>query len=131
MNKVYIVTLGEYFCYSIDAVFSTKELADSFCQELDKTTKQECDKARIEEHLLDLPREDWYVMKVGMDRDGNIKNLEDIIPYLDMDGPVDYFYNGLLFSLVRTTKLEEAIKVTNEKRTRFLASNRWGINPIR
>ena len=52
MKKKYIVTSGDHDDYSINAVFSTKELADEYVAKMN-TPGGDWDKPRIEEYIID------------------------------------------------------------------------------
>ncbi len=59
MEKAYIVTSGDYSDYSIERVFSTREMAEDFCDRHD-------DSYRVEEYCVDedLPPRETQVFKV-------------------------------------------------------------------
>lgn len=61
MDKVYIITYGDYSDYSICAVFSTRDKAEEYIQ-------QHGNVFRIEEHLLDeaVEQSEIWSVQVGM-----------------------------------------------------------------
>src|SRR3990167_10395534 len=68
MNKVYVVTSGQYSDYGIKAVFSTKEKAEEYIK---LSTDPDINNL-LEEFELDIPKEEWLYTKVIMDRDGHV-----------------------------------------------------------
>ena len=53
MKKVFVVTSGEYSDYGIDAVFSSKELAEKYIKFKSRVSVIYPEYARIEEYTLD------------------------------------------------------------------------------
>jgi len=130
MSKVYIVTSGEYSDYGIDAVFSTKELAEQ-AQKLVPFSN-------IEEYELDIGAEEMrngmFPFVVKMDREGSanaISRSDCFRQWLDKrfrETSCEFYYHspGILYCYCFAKDEKHAIKIANEKRTQLIALNRWG-----
>jgi len=120
------VTDGSYSDYHIEAVFSTKALAEEYVRKNDGGT--------IETYILDERKEIWYGLLVYMDKEGNSSYGDVLInPYLYETefGFQGFDYEGNLMWCVKSaTATEEdkkrAVKVANEKRMQILALGLWG-----
>lgn len=140
MASVFIATHGCYSDYSIDHVFSNRELCEKWCADREEFN--------VEEHELD-PRVDFtenVKKSVGVDmlKDGNVKNVRndgygsydkearvriwkiyhriESNPYRTIKIDPD---DGYLETIILTTDRDVAIKSTNEIRTRLIALGRW------
>ena len=140
MQKVYILTSGEYSDYSIEATFSTKEKAEAFAKELRKRCRWRA--PEIEEWELDRPSTAWWTSEVRMDKHGNVEDVS--LGFMEKRGI--YFTERLvaraaknghprppgkvtfLVGIVGTKEIKRAVKVVNERRTQILAANLWGDN---
>ena len=116
MNKVWIITKGQYSDYQIVRVFSKKELAEEYAKR-----DYYCD---IEEYPLDepLPEAHFYI---EMKKNGDVKTAHSTT---DVAG-FRYFNYGTppnLEWVANTGDEQRAIKVVNEKRVQILALNIWG-----
>ena len=71
MKKAYVVTSGDYSDYSIERVFSTREMAEDFCDRHD-------DSYRVEEYDVDedLPPRETQVFKVSISLNDGEANVE-------------------------------------------------------
>jgi len=128
MTEVYIVVDGYYSDYRIEAVFSTKELAQGYVDIYDKASKWGGDK-RIEEYNLDEPVKLELGLDVRIAKDGSVANVFLVVikdnnnvgfKFFDLDTPKNLAW------IVATEDKERAIKVVNEKRTQILALGIWG-----
>ena len=135
MKKVYLVTHGSYSEYEVDAVLSSRELAQEYCDTFNKASghEEEC----IEEFELDVPKDRWFHTSVSMHRDGNLRCITKgsggcayaNVGYSSgfqgystwMPAPTHRVLNWDVPTLDR----ERAIKVVNEKRTQILAADCW------
>ena len=130
MKKIlYAVSSGKYSDYSVNAIFDDKSLAEKFIAMFSGGDY------RIEEYELNpfLPviNSGKSPFSVIMRRDGTIESCdkEDSIFMLD-SGDIPYCFrdDDTVFYRVFAKDNEHAIKIVNEKRTQFLASNMWGKN---
>ena len=125
MNKVFIVTVGEYSDYHIEAVFTDKSIADEFVIQFNNRNKSDYDKATVEEFPLDNPKDSWEVTLVWMKQDGTVISTR---PGFNEELGL-YHYdkrNDSILYVVATTDPIRAIKVTNEHRAQLIANNLWG-----
>ncbi len=122
--NIYIVTSGCYSDYDIDAVFSTRELAQQY---IGPEPQDESYGQRIEVYPLDIPIEKRTVTTVSMKYNGDVISIHQqenmgTTGFEEFWGP-DY---PILEWSVRTDEEERAVKVVNEKRMQILALNLWG-----
>lgn len=144
MDKVYIITYGNYSDYSICAVFSTRDKAEEYIQQHGSTF-------RIEEHLLDEEVEQieiWNV-EIGM-LSHKIKQCEscsdswnnDRVDKFRIFEPVFRNNEWSIKMLLRADSMDRAIKVANERVAQIVANKdlfyasafnkvEWGILGIR
>ena len=131
--KVYIVTEGSYSDYRMVAAFSTKALAAAFCA----ASHGKYDS--IETLELDEPSEWAWVARVRMCRDGelfypgaSIRWTE--VPYKSYQtgvsgGSIQWVENHVVVGADHDNEppgaSDRAIKVTNELRTRLIATGEW------
>lgn len=140
MPKIYLVTSGCYSDYSVDAVFSTRKLAEEFINAISDNS------ADIEEYELDPKiaskiKQGYSVWLVHMLKNGDVEytnrrdndlyNVTSISQYIwwRTQAPA---YKGkgipdLLVSTVWAKTEKQAIKITNEKRTEMIATGKWAI----
>jgi len=124
--KVYLVTDGDYSDFSIEAIFSTKELAIAFQKRFryDSVGEWEVDS------LVDLHKGLTYY-SVFMKKDGMTEEVEE---HCGKRGDVSYNYqysNDIVYALhasVWAKDKKHAVKILNEKRSIILANNAWGCN---
>lgn len=133
MNKVFVVTSGEYSDYGIDAIFSTRELAKAFIDMFDKNewkdfNIEEWDINPNETHLKQNRKP--YFLRIN--KVGDVKDLEvadsaygfkQDISFADISYTVnDEWMNVRCFA----NDNAHAVKIAGEKRAQILASNLWG-----
>lgn len=138
MNKVYLVSSGEYSDYSINAAFSTRELAELYIESMGNPQRYS-QEMMVEEYDLDANethiREGFHPYRVKMDRNGN--TLECRLDDWDsaVSGKVSLvsfgYYHGqpspkkvLCASCVAKDE-QHAVKIANEKRTQMIATGEW------
>jgi hypothetical protein len=129
-TKVYIVTSGCYSDYSINHVFSTRELAEEWIGE--KINEE----YHVEEYEIDPPVDFLENIKtsIGVDmlKDGTVKNIRNdrfgsydkearVRAWSDYHNPPEFY----LETVILTRDTQTAIKATNEIRLRLLALERW------
>jgi len=134
MNKVFVVTSGTYSDYGIDAIFTTRELAQSFIDAFEANKWHEMD---IEEWDLD-PNEKHlkqnrkpYFLRIN--KEGEVTDLEvaDSSYGFKQDIPeaeISYTANFEWMNINCFADDENhAIKIAGEKRSQILAANLWGV----
>lgn len=135
MGKIiYIVTSGEYSDYGIDAIFSTKELAQKF---VDSFNSERWDKLDIEEWDLDPNsqhlKQNRKPFFLRIDKSGQVTEIESASSTFgfrnEMKEPsISYTKNLELMNIYCFADDEKhAVKIASEKRSQILAANLWGI----
>ena len=125
MSKVYVVTEGCYSDYCIRGVFDDKELALHFIAAFGNHA--DIEEWELNPHKKQLKKgySPWFVR---MAKDGTVieTHIEDS-PYGFGEDPDDPFFdvNQNLFVHVFARDREHAIKITNERRTVLIATERW------
>lgn len=144
MDKVYIITYGNYSDYSICAVFSTRDKAEEYIQ-------QHGNVFRIEEHLLDeaVEHSEIWSVEIGISTH-KVKQCESVSDSW-YNERVDKFriFEPVLSSdewsikiVLRADSMNRAIKVANERVAQIVANKdlfyasafnkvEWGIFGIR
>lgn len=131
MNKVYVVTSGQYSDYGIDAIFTTKELAekfiDSFLKMYNEMEIEEWDLNPNEQHLKQNRKP--YFLRIN--KNGNISDVEqrDSSFGFKQNIPVantSYTHDKLWLNVECFADDEaHAVKIAGEQRARLLASDLW------
>lgn len=136
MNEVFVVTEGTYSNYGICAIFSTRPLAEAFVEKF----VDDYDDAEIEVWPLDvINAKEKNLYHIRMLRSGDIVEIHTNAyggpPTMDggtdtytakpwrrfgLDGVELIFYTSVI-----TETQEKAIKIANERRTRFIADGKW------
>lgn len=131
MDKVFIVTSGEYSDYHIEAVFSTREQAERWCDLFTSSKGYAADQPGVEEWDLDLlgQRGDDLKPYFGrMDKDGNSSEVEKAIRsygFREKCPEMGFDVKCKLYGYVWAKDEQHAIKILNEKRLTLLAENKW------
>lgn len=141
MDKVYLVSSGEYSDYGIIGCFSSRENAMTFIDKLKKISKKRLEKrkeegyteeneARIEEHSLDefIPefRKGFNPYQVSMKKNGDCSvEPSDGLPVI---GRIFYSipFPDIMEAYVMAADEKHAAKIANEYRTRIIALDKWG-----
>ena len=121
--KIYVVTSGEYSDYGINALFSTKELAQLYMDKFNEPYSgyndiMECEVDELESDL----RSDRKPFNIIMKRDGEIVRVDVGTTYGTYDGNFKTYSlnkDSLNISLFADNE-EQAIKIANEKRLKYL-----------
>lgn len=124
MKKVYIVTVGEYSDYHIEAVFSNEEKASKYI----KVSKIHPSDVEIEEYEIDKPMSDFLYTEIRMKRNGDISRIQHFANIHALEGFYNYTIDNELKWIVKTDDEKRAIKVTNEKRSQIIVAECWGDN---
>ena len=136
MKKVYVVTSGSYSDYGIDAIFDTKELAQSFIDSFKDDSYNDfngIDEWDLNPNELDL-KANRKPFSLRMDIEGNTFELEQSSSSYGHKNGTDlsFTYKKDLMNVKCFADDEiHAVKIANEKRIQILALNRWGQdNPL-
>lgn len=136
--KIYVVTTGSYSDYSINSMFSTRELAEQY-------TKGIYEANDVEEYELDEFKEQmrdgfcwWLVIMLkdgsvyrsepsGWEKPSYVKDGESIhVGFIDYSFLGFHMVTGVVLEVYcKSDTKERAIKITNEIRTRLIAMNEW------
>lgn len=124
MDKVYIITYGDYSDYSICAVFSTRNKAEEYIQQHGNTF-------RIEEHLLDeeVEQSEIWIVEIGM-LSHKVKQCESYSDSWSRERVDKFRVFEPLFSnsewsiklLLRADSMNRAVKVANERVAQIVAN---------
>lgn len=144
MNKVYIITYGDYSDYTICAVFSTRGKAEEYIQ-------QHGDTYRIEEYSVDeeIEQSEIWSVEIGL-YSHKIKRCEwcddnwsrERVDKFRVFEPVFRNNEWSIKMLLREDSMDRAIKVANERVAQIVANKdlfyasafnkvEWGIFGIR
>lgn len=140
MKKVYLVTSGEYSDYRVDAVFSSKELAQKFIDSFKKEEKysyggfNDILEMDIDPSELEI-REGLRPYCVTISKEGAISELE--IPTFCGDlfngfNPQDLTKWNFNWKNNYTTYMfardgAHAVKIANDRRIQIIALNKWPV----
>lgn len=124
INKVYIVTSGEYSDYRIEKVFSSLLLAQEYIRERDMGW------AKIEVYHLDKITKNKISIGfcINIKKNGEIKNIHERVDGFSLYPP-EYILaeKELLLRLcIESESKERAIKIAAEKHALVVASGFWG-----
>jgi len=134
MDKIFLVSRGDYSDYSVGPAFSTREKAQEYCDYYNEEGSY--NEWEIEERDLDafdelfkqgLKLYNVHIWKSGT-IDVRIMDGKDYLYYKDREGKTQFNPNGSSTMYILTTDKEHAIKIAGERRTRLLAEDKWGIN---
>ena len=124
MDKVYIITYGNYSDYSICAVFSTKDKAEEYVQQHGNTF-------RIEEHLLDeeVEQSEIWGVEIGL-LFHEIKHCESCsdnwssgrVDKFRVFGPVFRSSEWSAKMFLRADSMNRAVKVASERVAQIVAN---------
>lgn len=113
-NKIYIITSGEYSEYHIDAVFSTKELAEDYIQQ--HGTDYIIGEYNIDEEI-DRSTKLWRVefdIKDGEIKDASVRDYEED-DCRDTCKVSDHLHCSLINFFVDADTMNKAIKIASER----------------
>ena len=129
MSTIYIVTSGSYSDYGIRGVYTTREAAQQFCDDINSIAGRCFDDYEIEEWEADAPREDrgpgW---EVALDANGNVvwSSLDELnIPGIAPKVETRVWHNGQWTAGLRVTGYgiteEHARRSAEEARRQHIA----------
>ncbi len=133
MKTVFVVTSGEYSDYGIDAMFSTRELAqkfiDSFNDKYSDMDIEEWDLDPNKQHLKQN-RKPYFlrINKVGDISDLRVCDSSFGFKHDIPEAAISYTH-GLEWMNLHCFADDDnhAIKIAGEKRAQILAANLWGV----
>lgn len=124
MDKVYIITYGNYSDYSICAVFSTRDKAEEYIQ-------QHGNMFRIEEHLLDeeVEQSEVWSVEIGM-LSHKVKQCESVsdsygVKLVDKFRVFEPLFHNSDWSVkmfLRADSMNRAIKIASERVAQIVAN---------
>lgn len=117
MAKVYLVSTGCYSDYHVLAIFSTREKAQQYwdlCSE-----PNDIEEFEIDREYNFPPGKKGYL--VDFKANGEVKMIMQLDPDDNFSDEVYPDRNGSLFTRCWANSKEHAIKIANERRTRWLA----------
>lgn len=132
MDRVFVVTSGEYSDYGIEAIYTDRALAEAYI----KGRKEEYSPPEIEEWRLDVGAEflnmGYHSYRVRMDRDGNspefgrgvVLNCPETNDSISLDTD-NYFWPQEALFHVWAKSPEHAVKIANEHRVQMIANGEW------
>jgi DNA polymerase IIIc chi subunit len=108
-KKIYVITSGEYSNYQVDAVYSTKELAEDFIQ-------HNGDDYCIEEYDLDKPIiREKKLWKIEIDSDRNEIVCAVVSEYQEPENTCVRNYMNRVTFIVRSETMDKAKKIARER----------------
>ena len=130
MNKIYLVSAGDYSDYSdyrIIAFFSTKEKAQEFMETF-KEQYNEIEEFNLDSDYVDKIKNGYSIWHVRMKRNGDVEKislLENTV--VSIENMFCLITNGKEFLVydVFAKSEEHAIKIANEKRIMMIANGEW------
>lgn len=135
---VYVVSSGVYSDYGVNAIFSSRKLAEEFI-----SAAPDPDYNTIEEYPLNPPtsnliKRGYSIWQILMLRDGTTeriektetKNMTKMSHHWLWKRTTAMAFKGkgipdVLNSMVWAKTEKQAIKIVNEKRTQMIANNEW------
>lgn len=127
MEKIFVVTTGEYSDYRISGVFSTKEKAEDFVNFVEKHNANRY-YLEIKEYGVDefseASKKGFFVFRVEMDKQGNSKVSSKSALVSDFDKDDINIWGGKLFMDCYAKDEKHATKIANEKRVQLIAEGK-------
>ena len=128
---MYVVTSGEYSDYGIDAIFSSKELAQKFIDSFEDRSYSRFN--GIEEYPLDPfereLKEGYKPYFLRMDKEGNASDIQIEDSAYGFEDPYENGFdvnNGMYIHCYAKDETH-AIKICNEKRVQIIESDKWPV----
>jgi hypothetical protein len=128
-EKIYLVTSGSYSDYGVDAVFTTRDLAQSF---IDSFKEGSFEMMGIEEWDLNpferQIRDGFYPYFVRMTKGGEcteIRKSDSAYGFTNSYAEYRFDTRNAIYTHVFARDEAHAIKITNERRAQIIATNKW------
>lgn len=139
MKQVFAVSSGSYSDYRVNAIFSSKELAQEYMNAVKDSDYNEIEEYTLDPPTADLIRRGYLVWNVLMLHDGTTERVTRTENGLyDVDAPRHWIwkrteapaYKGkgipdALQSSVWAKTEKQAVKIANEKRAQMIANGEW------
>lgn len=139
MKKIYAVSSGSYSGYRIDAIFSSRKLAEEFISLVKHDDYNGVEEYQLDPPAADLIKRGYSVWRVLMLKDGtteridrtenNKYDVENIGHTLwERTKAAAYQKKGLpdiLTSNVWAKTGKQAVKIVNEKRKQMIVEGKW------
>jgi hypothetical protein len=128
MNKVYVITRGEYSDYRIMGVFKDLKKAKEFCKLSYEYMLEEYDLLDDKEYIDDYIKRQRSIYWVKMNRSGNVISIFES-DYIDLEDGISIYkeYDKCLVigGCVMAKDEKHAIKIMNEKRAKAIAMGKF------
>lgn len=136
MKIIYAVSSGSYSDYKVDALFSSKKLAEDFIAVMKNRDTYFIEEYELNPPIADLIRRGYSLWSVHMLKDGTTEHAKRVnVTHYDSS----YFiwertkataYKGkgipdILTAYVLAKTEKQAIKITNEKRIQMIAEGKF------
>lgn len=127
LEKIYLISIGEYSDYRVLGVYATKELAEEVIKDIDISDYRH-NSIRIEESYLNLTPKLGKQVAIFMDiNTGGVLRIDDFNLLTSFGIHPKGYLTSLYFPRITvmyyySDTLERATKAGNEKRVQFLAS---------
>ena len=138
IKKVYAVNSGSYIDYRVDAIFTTKKLAEEFMKAVPESEYNDIQEYELNPKTADLVKQGYAPWRVVMLRDGTTEDCErkEISTYNTADSCFIWqrtkadAYRGknipdAISCSVFAKSVKHAIKIVNEKRVMMIANGEW------
>ena len=127
MKKVYAVSSGCYSDYRVDAIFTTKELAEEFMKAVPEYDYNDIQEYELNPKTADLVKRGYSPWRVVMLRDGTTEVCKgiEISTYNTEDSFRGKNIPDALSCNVFAKSAKQAIKIVNEKRAMMIANGEW------
>lgn len=140
MKTIYAVNSGCYSDYRIDALFSSKKLAEEYMASVPDNSYNEIEDSQLDPPTVDLLKRGYSVWNVHMLKNGDTErvertnndkwNITDVPTHNIWERTKARAYQGkdiedILTSMVWAKTEKSAVKIVNEKRTQMIANGEW------
>jgi hypothetical protein len=139
MKKIYAVSSGSYSDYRVDALFSSRKLAEEFMSLVNDNDYNDIEEYELDPPTANLIKRGYSVWRVHMLKDGTTERVERMgndkydvtnIGHSIWERTKAPAYRGkgipdILTSTVWAKTGKQAVKIVNEKRTQMIAEGKW------
>lgn len=140
MKTIYAVNSGDYSDYRVDALFSSKKLAEEHMASIPDNSYNEIEEFQLDPPIVDLLKRGYSVWNVHMLKNGDTErvertnnekwNITDVPTHNIWERTKARAYQGkdiqdILTSMVWAKTEKAAVKIVNEKRVQMIANGEW------
>ena len=125
MNKIYVVTLGEYSDYRICGVFNLENLAQKFIDSFGERNTMNIEEYTLNPYSIEISK-DYKPFFIKMTSEGECTQVNIENNFNSLDTCYGFDNKKQLYCSVFAKDEKHAIKIVNEKRIQILAANTWG-----